>query len=228
VRARHLILVTAVAALALGADASANQIKPKPADQKAATAALLRLSELPDKTWTGGVAAYGGEPLSCANFHPKATDLVTTGRAESTFKRSGATVTNTVDVLQTPAMVELDMTRTLTAQFLPCLASKFKQQGTVVSKVVSATRLTLPNLATHTAGFRIMWTATSNGQTAYGIDDLILYAGKRVEVSLTAEVIFQSLPDAKAAAASLTAFEVKLARKIVPRALGKSASLPTA
>lgn len=211
-------------ALALGSTAAANKIHLNAADQKAAQAALLKLSEMPNASpWTGGPVAFSGAPLTCANFNPKSSDLVTTGQAQSTFKAQGATVTDTVQILATNKMVDLDLARTFTSQFLPCLASKYKQTGKVSSHVISAAKLPFAQLAPHTVGYRIIWTVTSNGKTGWGIDDLLLFADKRTEVAFATEVGFQTLAATKSSAAGVTRLEATLARGVVARALGRAA-----
>lgn len=84
------------------------QIRFNPSDQAAAHAAVLRRGDL-GPGWKGGPAKPDlSSGMSCPGYHPKQSDLVLTGAAETHFQHTSLDVRSVAQVLQTPTMVALD------------------------------------------------------------------------------------------------------------------------
>src|SRR6266480_2918024 len=92
------------------------QIRFNAVDQAAARAVLIRRADLGSSGWQGGpVKPDLSTGPTCPNYHPKVSDLVVTGAAESIFHRSVFQLGNIVEILQTRRMVRLDWQRTVLA-----------------------------------------------------------------------------------------------------------------
>src|SRR5262245_6784630 len=85
-----VVVALATGAAALAAGGEKYQVRLNARDQAAARAVVLRRSDLgrSSTAWVGGPQKPDLSPLPpCANFHPKVSDLVITGAAESRFAR---------------------------------------------------------------------------------------------------------------------------------------------
>src|SRR5436305_11181987 len=111
--AAFLALVVGVTAAVALAGGGREQIRYNAADQAAARATVLRRSDLlPSTGWTGGRTKPDlSPPPSCPNYHPKQSDLVLTGAAQSNFRRGPLVIGNEVQILKTRRMVRLDWQR---------------------------------------------------------------------------------------------------------------------
>ena len=118
---------------------------------------MLRRSDLGSASgWSGGRIKPDLSPgPTCPNYHPKQSDLVLTGAAESSYRRSGLAFDSEVQVLQTARMVRLDWQREVLAPgAVPCLRRDLTQKLGSSAKVVSFRKISFPNIATYTAAFR--------------------------------------------------------------------------
>ena len=83
-----VVVATAVvlaAATAVFAGDGKEQIKFNPADQAAARAVVIRRADLGSSGWVGGPTKPDlSSGPTCANYHPKVSDLVLTGAARTT------------------------------------------------------------------------------------------------------------------------------------------------
>jgi hypothetical protein len=210
-----LVLATAAAASTSGD--GKQQIRLTSADNAAARAVALRRSDL------GGVAGWSGgtkkPDLSssgprCANFHPKYSDLVLTGVAETEFQNSGVYLDDEVQMLRTAPMVKLDWQRSVLAPgLLPCLRTYLARSAPANAKVRGIQKLSFPRVAPYTAAFRLVLDVTAGGNTASMLIDLVLVGRGRTEVTLTTVAPYE-------ARAPITAAEARLARVVVSRIRG--------
>jgi hypothetical protein len=207
-----LLLGSAGIALAAGGE----QIKLKAADQAAARATVIKRADLGSGTgWTGGAVKPNlSATPTCKNFHPKQSDLVLTGAAESDFQNSsGLEFDSEAQVLKTAKMVKLDWQRTIVAPTaIPCLRSHIVSSLGKGSKLVSFKKISLAHLATYTAGYRVVINvaAQGGGTTPVMIEPVLVGKG-RTEITLTAIA-------PRSAQASVSAATVRLARLLVARA----------
>ena len=214
----RLTLLFALVLLAFGAAASAandpgkEQVHLLAADQAAARAAVLRLSDL-GPGWTGGPTKPSPSSTpDCAGWHPKQSDLVLTGTAAARFKHPGLEVASDAQVLRTARMVQLDWQRTAVApQAMACMRSSLAKQSPANAKVVAVKRLSFPQIATYTVAYRVTINVSTAGTTVPVWSDLVLFGRGRTELELT--VIAPA-----AGAATLVAAESRLARLLVARA----------
>jgi hypothetical protein len=184
------------------------------ADNAAARGVVLRKADFGGVPgWSGGVKKpdLSSSGPSCANFHPKSSDLVLTGVAETEFHNGGVYIDSEAQVLQKPAMVKLDWQRSVLAPgLLPCLR-KFLAKAVGGNATVGAIkRLGFPRLARYTAAFRMPLDINTAGATVRVMTDLVLVGNGRTEVTLTTIAPWDGRVVLKAA-------EVRLARLLASR-----------
>ena len=208
-------VAAAILSVAALADRGREQIRYNAADQAAARATVLRRSDLsPSTGWTGGRVKPDLSPApTCPNYHPKQSDLVLTGAAQSSFRRGAVVIGNEVQVMQTRRMVSLDWQREVLAPgTIPCQRRDLARSLGSSAKVVSFKRIPFPRIARYTAEFRaLVDVSVPGGKTAHLLVDAVLIGRGRSEISLT------TLAPA-AAKASLAAAERRVAGKLVARA----------
>jgi hypothetical protein len=213
--AAALALATAVVLTpaALLAGTGKERIRLNAADQRAARAATVRRTDLGSGAWSGGRVKPDLSPgPTCPNYHPKQSDLVLTGAAESTFRNGPLAFDSQVQVLQTKRMVSLDWRRELLAPgAIPCLRRHLGKNLGSSAKVLSFVKAPFPRLARYTAAFRARVDVAVLGKTAHLIVDSVLIGRSRTEISLTTVA-------PAAARSAVAAAERRLARRIVGRA----------
>jgi len=208
-------VLAAYTAAAVFAERGREQIRLNPADQAAARATILRRSDLrPPSGWSGGRVKPDLSPVpTCPNYHPKQSDLVLTGAAESGLQRRAVAVDSEVQVLRTRRMVTLDWRREVLAPgAVSCLRRTLGRTLGPFATVVSFERIPLPRVARYTAEFRArIDVRVPGGKTARLILDSVLIGRKRSEITLT-------MTAPASARAALSAAERRLARTLAGRA----------
>ncbi|HEV3485869.1 MAG TPA: hypothetical protein VG106_10705 [Vicinamibacterales bacterium] len=209
-----VVALIAVAALAAvqAAFAELPVIRFVAADQAAAKASTLRLSDL-GAGWKGGPQKPDfSDDTKCTGYYPKQSDLVVTGAAEAEFTSAGAFVSSTAYVLQTPRMVQVDWQRTVVhPQVIRCLREVTAKQSGV--KVASVARVPFPKVAPLTARIRLVLDYTTpNGKVRMLMDAVFLGKG-RSELMLMVGAPYGDRAAADAA-------EARLARLMVGRTRG--------
>jgi len=206
--ASALVLLSATA---LAADPGKEKIRFNAADQAAARAAVLRRSDL-GPGWKGGPTKPDlSSAPTCPNYHPKQSDLVLTGAAESDFQRAGFDFDSEVQVLQRARMVSLDWQRSVAAPgALPCLRRYLTKTLGSRAKTLSFRRLSFPHVAKYTAAFRGVLSVTVRGQDVRVVVDAVLVGRNRSEITL-------NTAGPLAARTVLSAAERRLARTILAR-----------
>lgn len=203
--------VTVAAALA---GRGREQIRYTAADQAAARATVLRRADLlPSTGWTGGrVKPDLSPPPSCPNYHPKQSDLVLTGAAESNFRRGAVAIGNEIQILKSRRMLRLDWQREVLAPgTISCQRQDLATSLGSSAKVVSFKRIPFPRIARYTTEFRALVDVSVPGvKTAHLVVDAVLLGRSRTEISFTTVA-------PASGKASLSAAERRLARKIVAR-----------
>jgi hypothetical protein len=185
-------LIAALGALVLAGTAAAgtadhNQVKLTTQDQAAAKRIVLRTADL-GAAWLGGyVKPDLNDALVCANYHPKQSDLVLTGAAESKFSVTGAQLDSVAQVFRTPAMVETDWKRSvLNPQLQACLKTTLAGNLSATQKLISLGRVAFPEgNGIHGREYRLVIEERSSGTPVRGILDLIVFSRGRSELSLT-------------------------------------------
>jgi hypothetical protein len=217
---RHLcigvvLLLAFSAAGAFAASGDKEQHAFTAADQAAAKTAVVRKGDLTTPGWTGGAKAPDLSPaLTCANFHPKQSDLVLTGAAESLWKNTGLELDTEAQVLQTEQMVALDWQRTVAdPHAFTCTRATVKKNfsGKGPVKFVSFVRLPFPKVGKYSRAYLTTVDVTSNGTTAPIVIEDILIANKRTEFTITSTT--QAV-----AAREIAAADVRVASLLVARA----------
>ena len=207
--------IALLAASAATAEGGREQIRFNAADQTAARATVLRRSDLGSTSgWTGGRVKPDLSPgPTCPNYHPKQSDLVLTGAAQSSFRNGPVAIGNQVQVMKTRRMVRLDWQREILAPgALPCLRRDLAKDLGSTATVRSFKRIPFPRIATYTAEFRaLVDVRVLGGATAHLVVDAVLLGPGRSEISFT-------VAGPAAERAALSAAERRLARKVVARA----------
>lgn len=218
VTAKRLLLVLGLAVVVglvfVGvAVADKEKIALTKAGQSAARAAVIRRSDLGAATgWTGGARTpdLSGQ-MPCTSFHPKQSDLVLVGAAQTVWKHAGLELDSEAQVLKTPAMVQLDWRRTVLApQMLPCMRSGLAKGLGSSARLVSLRPLPFPQLATYTHAYRALADVTVATGTVRVVVDMVLVGRGRTEITLSV-----TAPAAGAGAAG--AAEITLARLLAAR-----------
>jgi len=208
------IVVLAAAVTALAANGNRPKIKFTAAGQDAARVAVLRRTDLrPAQGWTGGPTKPDLTPLTCANYHPKLSDLVVNGTAESNWARNSPPLLvygSQATVLQSARMVRLDWQRSTVKApgLLSCLRSSLVDGG---ATDVSATRIGFPRIAPCAAAFRFRYGLKAQGKTVRLITEIVGLCRGRTEVTFTATTSDVGGPTA------LSAEVLRLARLLVAR-----------
>ena len=203
--------VLVVVAGATAADPGKQKIELNAADQAAARAVVLRRSDL-GAGWTGGrVKPDLTSQVSCASYHPKVSDLVVTGAAESQFRGTGLVLANEVEIFRTAAMVDRDWRRSIVPAAVPCLRRTLTKGLGTQAKVLSFGRIPFPRVGTHSAAFRGIVVVSALGQTVRVLLDIVLVGRARTEISLDATA-------PASGARVVSAAERRLARKLAARA----------
>jgi hypothetical protein len=206
-----LLLVSAASAGAAGSNQA--KVQMTDAGQAAATAAVLTLTELGSGTgWSGGSEAAPAitSDQQCAGFHPKQSDLVVNGTAATAYRHSGVSIFTQSRVFATPAMVALDWQRHLgSAGLIPCLRTAFQTaaKGTSV-QFVSVSPLDVPQIGTHSSGYRIVLKRRSTGVQV--MSDVVLVTRGRTEVTVGTTSVL-------AAASYVQAAEIHVAQLLAGR-----------
>jgi hypothetical protein len=208
-----IFLTAMTAAAASAADDGKEQIRFTKVDQAAAKRVVAKQADLGNAPWQGGLTKPNlSAAPTCANFHPKQSDLVLTGAAESVWEYQGLRVETSAQILKTRAMVAADWRRTVLApQAIPCLRSRLvKQLGAGVT-FVSFRRVIFPPVATNARAYVLLVDVkTSTGKVRVAVEVVLIGRG-RTELTIvsTAPNIVQSV---------IAQADAQLARTLLPRA----------
>jgi hypothetical protein len=213
---RGLTAVMAVALVAAGVALAGNPSKERIARTAAgnaqAKAEVVRKADL-GTGWKGGYRKPDlSSSMPCTTYHPKQSDLVLVGAAESRFSRPALEVDSEAQVLRAAAMVRRDWQRTiLDPRVMPCLRQGFTKALGSNAKLVSFRKVAFPRVAPLTRAFRMVATVTTQfGSVPLEIDFVAMGSG-RSELTLT-------LSGPAVAQSTLHTTEVRLARLLARRA----------
>ena len=189
------------------------QIRLNKRDQAAARAAVLRRTDLGSSAWQGGpVKPDLSSTPNCPNFHPKVSDLVVTGAAETAFHRSSLEFSSVVEVLKTRWMVRLDWRRSVVPRAaVPCLRRTLAQSLPPGATIVSFARVPFPSVGTGSSRFRGIVRIDVLGRTTRLVTDIVITYRSRTEITLNAA-------GPASATRPISAAEARLARALVSRA----------
>jgi hypothetical protein len=205
-------LVTAVAAGAGRGERP--KIRYNAADQAAAKATVVRRADLGTGVWKGGTTKPDLSPApTCANYHPKQSDLVLTGAAETTWT-SGAQVylDSETQVLRSARMVLLDWQRTFKVPgALQCFRRVLGKALGSQAKLVLFKQVSFPHIARYAARFRLILDEKAGGRRLRYVGDVVVVGRNRSEITLTTIA-----PVAKQAAVAATS--LRLAHALLGRA----------
>jgi hypothetical protein len=198
-------------ALTVAAAAQANQIRLNRADQARARAAVVHKADLGGNGWSGGVKKPDlASGSGCVDYHPKDSDLVTTGAAETEFTNGALTFDSEVLLLETATMVGADWHRSVRPAALSCLKELFARELGGKARIVSAARTGFTPIARYTANFRVVFDVNAGGRRARILVDVLLVGKGRAELTLTTIAPY-------AARVAVEAAELRLARRVAGR-----------
>jgi hypothetical protein len=207
-----LAVTLTAAATAFAGDGGQVKNEFNAADQAAARTAVLHRSDLGSSAsrWTGGAKkpSLSGGPR-CPNYHPKQSDLVRTGAAESDFKSvDGVSLFSDAQVLQTARMVRLDWQRTIKAPgTVPCWRSYLIKAFGSGAKLVYFAPIAFPHISTYAAAFLML----ADVSAVRVMSELVAVGRGRTEITLLAVA-------PAATQATVLATTERLARILVARA----------
>lgn len=198
--ARPLLALLAVGAFLAPAALAATKPKPTPvpgalvrkhtpAGMAAARAALLDVHAL-GEGWRATAKPATSASLSCPAWEPALGGIVETGAASSDGFRASATgpfLAQSAWVYRGAAQEAAYWRRVVRGGVLDCLSAAVQQGSTrdVVFSVVGRTRIALPRLAPHVAGYRVAATATSAAQVVRVYYDLLVLGRGAAVTELT-------------------------------------------
>lgn len=205
------VLIAALLALAVAGAAQANQIKLNRADQSLARAAVVHQADLGASGWRGGAKKPDlASGSGCVDYHPKDSDLVTTGAAETEWTNGALTFDSEVVLLKTATMVGADWHRSIRPAALVCLKQLLGRELGTQARIVSAARTGFSPVARYTANFRVVFDVTSGGRRVRILVDALLVGKGRAEMTLTTIAPY-------AARVAVQAAELRLARLVAKR-----------
>ena len=206
------VLIVGVLALAVAGAAQANQIRLNKADQARGSRGG-RPPGRPGRA-AAGAAARRSRILTpgsgCIGYHPKDTDLVTTGAAETEWTNGALTFTSEVLLLETATMVGPIGTarsgrRRSSASSSCSPASSGRKHGSSRPREPA-----FSPVARYTANFRIVFDVSAGGRRVRILVDVLLVGKGRAEMTLTTIAPY-------AARAAVQAAELRLARLVAKR-----------
>jgi hypothetical protein len=204
------LLIAGVVALAAAGAAGANQIRFTRADQALARVAVVHKADL-GSGWRGGVKKPDLTSGSgCISYHPKESDLVTTGAAETEFTSGALTFDTEVMLLKTATMVGADWRRSVRPAALACLKELLTRELGATARIVSAARTSFAPIARYTANLRVVFDVPAAGRHVRILVDVLLVGKGRAELTLTTIAPY-------AARVSVHAAELRLARLVMGR-----------
>jgi hypothetical protein len=205
------VLIGALLALAVAGAAQANQIRLNRADQAVARATVVRKADLGGSGWSGGTKRPDlSSGSGCVAYHPKDSDLGTTGAAETSFTNGPLTFDSEVTLLRTATMVGADWHRSVRPAALDCLKQLLARELGAKAKIISAARTSISPIARYTANFRVVFDLTAAGQRVRIFVDVLLVGKGRAELTLTTVAPY-------VARAQVQAAEVRLVRLVAAR-----------
>ena len=209
-------VVVLAALLTAGAVVAGNPSQEKiartPAGNAQAKAEVVRKTDVA-AGWKGGFKKPDlSSSMPCTTYHPRQSDLVLIGVAETTFSRPPFEVDSEAQVLRTASMVRRDWQRTiLDSRVMPCLRQGFTKALGSHAKLFSFRTVAFPHVAPLTRAFRMMATiATQFGPVPVEIDFVAMGSGRN-ELTLT-------LSGPTVAQSAQRATELRLARVLARRA----------
>jgi hypothetical protein len=149
----------AVPALALAADGEPKK-RIVPADQKRATAVLLKRTDLAGGWKRITTADSGDDGTTCPGFNPNESDLTLTGEADSEFESTDGAryLSSFSELYSTAAQARASWSRSAKPALARCLAYFFKQgianEGGKVT-ILSQGRISFPRVAPRTIALRV-------------------------------------------------------------------------
>jgi hypothetical protein len=192
-----LIAVAGVALVAVGAALASDPGKEKialtAAGNAQAKSEVLRRADV-GKGWSGGAAKPDLSSTLPCSYHPKQSDLVLVGAAETRWDHENQPVFYEIDseaqVLKTAAMLKRDWRRSVLApQVLPCLRQAFKKSLGSMATDLSVRRIAFSRLTTYTRAFRFHAKVGSGASTEPVNGDFVLLGAGRSELALTLTAI---------------------------------------
>jgi hypothetical protein len=188
------------------------QIKLNKRDQAAARAAVIRRTDLGSTRWLGGAVKPDlSSTPNCPHFHPKVSDLVVTGAAETAFHRGTLEFSSVAEVLKTRRMVRLDWRRSVIPRAaVPCVRRTLAQGLPTGARIVSFARVPFLRVGARSTRFRGVIRIDMLGRTARLVADIVITFRSRTEITLNAA-------GPASAARPITAAEARLARALVSR-----------
>jgi len=203
--------------LALGAAAAAladrEQIALTSAGNKAASAAVLRRSDLGAGAWQGTAKMPDlNQSAGCPGHNPKQSDLVVVGAAGKTWASNGVQFDSQAQVLRTPEMVRVDWNRTIRgSKLLPCLKYNLQKSLGSNNRISFITRLPVPRIPALVRLYRTVVVAHANGKATPLLIDSLVVGSRRTEITLTTTALYESRK-------AVTRTEIALARVLARRA----------
>jgi hypothetical protein len=208
------LAAAALVALALVATAAAGSGEPKkkiiPAVQAQARSINIHLSDLPPLGWKAKSSSSESSTPRCSYYNPVESDLTENGDAtapEFTLA-SGSFVSSSTGIFASAKQGRTAYARVVQPKLPLCLAEIFRKGTGVPTTIVSAARVSFPNLAERTDAYHIVADVKAGSQTIRATIDLV--AMNRAKTDVVLFLVGVGKPFG-------SAFELGLAKKLAAR-----------
>jgi hypothetical protein len=203
---RSALLIVVTALVVVGAAAAADtwpKNEPNAADQALAKKSVLHLSDFtPGSGWTAdpkGAASISGSGSNSDSCQVDDRGKVVTGTASTSFKAPGFQVWSMADVMQTAAMVSLDVKQASNPALIACIRATLARGMPKGTQFISLKKLAFPTVGEWTMAYRALVDVSVNATKIRLQLDIVFVQNKRVEITLMQMAPFAVSALAKAA-----------------------------
>jgi hypothetical protein len=162
--------------------------QPNAADQALAKKSVLHLTDFtPGSGWTVAPkddSSTGGSGSSVDSCQVDDRGKVVTGSAETSFKAPGFQVWSEADVMQTEAMVRLDVKQASDPALIACIRAALAKDMPKGTRFISLKKLAFPTVGDWTMAYRALVDVSVNGATIRLQLDIVFAQNGRVEITL--------------------------------------------
>jgi hypothetical protein len=205
-RSRTALLVVATALVVAGAAAAADtwpKNEPNAADQALAKKSVLHLTDFtPGSGWAAAPKAalsMGGSGSNVDSCEVDDRGKVVTGTASTAFRAPGFQVWSEADVMQTAAMVRLDVKQASDPALIACVRATLAKEMPKGTQFVSLKKLAFPTVGDWTMAYRALVDVSVRATKIRLQLDIVFVQNERVEITLMQMAPFAISALAKAA-----------------------------
>jgi len=205
-RSRSALLVVVTSLFVAGAAAAADtwpRSEPNAADQALAKKSVLHLSDFtPGSGWTvdpKGASSMSGSGSNADSCQVDDRGKVVTGTASTSFRAPGFQVWSQAEVMQTTAMVSLDVKQASDPDLIACVRATLVKEMPKGTQFISLKKLAFPTVGDWTMAYRALVDVSVQASKIRLQLDIVFAQHHRVEITLMQMAPFAVSALAKAA-----------------------------